>query len=86
MFISNMYNEVSGRTSNCQWLETVEQLNLMNIKTIKKTRLHGTKKEALTDLRSAGSFKKSKQKQQGRSENTLRSDSVISQMIWKRHW
>lgn len=24
----------------------------------KKTRLHGTKKEALTDLRSAGSFKK----------------------------
>lgn len=58
MFISNMYNEVSGRTSNCQWLETVEQLNLMNIKTMKKTRLHGTKKEALTDLRSAGSFKK----------------------------
>lgn len=36
MFISNMYNEVSGHTSNCQWLETVEQLNLMNIKTIKK--------------------------------------------------
>lgn len=81
MFISNMYNEVSGRTSNCQWLETVEQLNLMNIKTMKKTRLHGTKKEALTDLRSAGSFKNNKQKQQGRSENTLRSDSVISQMI-----
>lgn len=26
----------------------------------KKTRLHGTKKEALTDLRSAGSFKTNK--------------------------
>lgn len=31
----------------------------------KKTRLHGTKKEALTDLRSAGSFKNKQTKTTG---------------------